>query len=136
MAEPDDAGSADPLRIAERLFAAIEAGDIDAVGRLYAPDLQVWHNTDGLIQDRDANLRTLGWVVANFGDLCYHEVRRDPTPAGFVQQHVLRATTPAGDAMAIPACLVAAVNGGQITRIDEYLDSAQLAPLLARARPH
>ena len=64
----------------------------------------------------------------------YDEVRREPTPAGFVQQHVLRATTPAGDALAIPACLVAAVNGGQITSIDEYLDSAHVALILARGR--
>ncbi len=58
VAEPDHAEPSDALGIAARLFAAIEAGDIEAVGRLYAPDLQVWHNTDGLIQDRDANLRT------------------------------------------------------------------------------
>ena len=32
--------------IADQLFAAIEAGDIDAVRDLYAPDAVIWHNTD------------------------------------------------------------------------------------------
>jgi ketosteroid isomerase-like protein len=50
---------ADPLEVAARLFAAIEAGDIDAVRELYHPDVEVWHNTDGLAQSRDANLATL-----------------------------------------------------------------------------
>jgi ketosteroid isomerase-like protein len=41
---------AEPLEVADRLFAAIEAGDIDAVRELYHPDIAVWHNTGGLAQ--------------------------------------------------------------------------------------
>jgi len=29
-----------------RFFAAIEAGDIDAVRSIYAPDALIWHNDD------------------------------------------------------------------------------------------
>ena len=38
------------LDVAERLFKAIEAADIDAVREIYAPDAEIWHNTDGLVQ--------------------------------------------------------------------------------------
>ncbi len=122
MPEPASA-----VEVAQRLFHAIEAGDIDTVRDLYAGDVRIWHNTDGIAQTRDENLRTLRWVVENLADLRYEDISCVPTPSGFVQQHVLRATGPNGVAVAIPACMVATIDGGRITRIDEYLDSAQVA---------
>lgn len=119
----------DAERIADALFGAIEAGDLDAVAALYAPDVEVWLNTDGIPRGRDANLRTLAWVVANLADRRYDEVRRHRTDTGLVQQHVLRATTPAGRRVAVPACMVITIDGGRITRLEEYLDSAHVAEL-------
>lgn len=115
--------------VADRLFRAIEAGDIDAVGSLYAPDVEVWHNTDQVAQDRDANLATLGWVVQNLPGVRYTKIRRQVTADGFVQQHVFVATTRAGREVAVPACILATVRDGLIARIDEYLDSAGVATL-------
>jgi ketosteroid isomerase-like protein len=121
---------ADPLEVAERLFAAIEAGDIDAVYALYHPDVEVWHNTDGLAQSRDANLATLAWVTRNLPGLRYTEIRRSATDDGFVQRHVLVVTNRAGRRVEVPACIVATVHDGRITRIDEYLDSAAVASMV------
>ena len=123
-----------PLDIAEQLFKAIEAGDIDAVRALYAPDIVVWHNNDGIEQPGDDNLRVLQWVIANLADRRYEVVRRAAIEGGFVQQHVLHAVAPSGDPIAMPACMVGLVADGRITRLDEYLDSAHLAPLLAPRR--
>lgn len=122
MAEPPE-----PLVVAERLFAAIEAGDIDAVRDLYAESAEIWHNTDGRAQSREENLRTLRWVVRSLDGLRYDDVRRDVTPSGFVQRHVLRASGPEGTAIEIPACIVATVHRGRVTHLDEYLDSAHVA---------
>jgi len=119
----------DPLEVADRLFAAIEAGDVDGVAALYADDAVIWHNNDGVEQSPAENLRVLGWLVRHCRDVRYTDVRRSRTDTGFVQQHVLRLTSPAGEALALPACLVVGVDGGRITRIDEYLDSAQVARL-------
>jgi ketosteroid isomerase-like protein len=119
----------DPLRVAQRLFEAIPKGDLEAVRELYAPDAQIWHNHDGIVQDPAANLQVLGWVVKNIGGIRYEEVRRQPTPIGFVQQHVMRGTLPSGKAFELAACIVCTVVDGRITRLDEYLDSAQLAAL-------
>jgi ketosteroid isomerase-like protein len=114
-----------------RLFAAIEAGDVDAVRSIYAPDAVIWHNHDGVEQSVDENLRVLRWMVRSCSDVRYTEVRRSSTDTGFVQQHVLRLVSPAGEALAIPACIVGTVDGdGRITRIDEYLDSAQIGRLV------
>jgi ketosteroid isomerase-like protein len=118
-----------PLEVAERLFAAIVAGDIDAVAALYHPDIVVWHNTDGMEQTAQDNLLILRWVSRNIGELRYEEVRRAETPAGFVQQHVMRGIAPNGTPIEVPACIVCTVENGQITRLDEYLDAAHTAPL-------
>jgi ketosteroid isomerase-like protein len=114
----------DALAVADRLFAAIEAGDVDAVREVYDPAVEVWHNTDRAVQGREENLATLGWVVRNLGGLRYTDVRRSATDDGFVQRHVLIATNRAGRRVEVPACIVATVRDGRITRLDEYLDSA------------
>jgi uncharacterized protein len=126
---------ADPLEIADRLFTAIEAGDIDAVTAVYDPAIEVWHNTDGAVQRRDENLATLAWVVRNLAGLRYTDVRRSRTDDGFVQRHVLVATNRAGRRVEVPACIVATARDGRITRLDEYLDSAAIAALMEVASP-
>lgn len=118
--------------LADALFAAIEAGDLDAVAALYADDVIVWHNTDGIEQDRATNLRTLGWVTRHLGDRRYEQIRRHPISGGFVQQHVLRATNRAGRRVSAPVCMVINVVDDHITRIEEYVDSAHVAELAAR----
>jgi ketosteroid isomerase-like protein len=122
----------DALAIADRFFAAIEAGDIAAVRDIYAPDAEIWHNTDGLVQSPDDNARTLGWIAANLRDVSYTKVKRSATDDGFVQQHVLVATNRAGARIEVPACIVTTVRDGRITRLDEYLDSASVAAIMAR----
>jgi ketosteroid isomerase-like protein len=120
-----------PLEVAERLFAAIQAGDVEAVRAVYAPDVQVWHNFDMVNQSADENLRVLAWMVRKVKDLRYEEVRRYETPGGFAQQHVLRGVAPSGQAIEVPAAMFCTVVDGRITRLEEYLDTAQTAALRA-----
>ena len=118
------------LETADRLFKAIERGDVAAIRDIYAPDAKIWHNNDGITQTVDANLAVLRWVVANILELTYAEVRRQPTPTGFVQQHVLRGRLKSsGKQFELPACIICEVENNRITRLDEYLDSAQTAVL-------
>jgi ketosteroid isomerase-like protein len=49
-----------------------------------------------------------------------------PLESGALQQHVLHGTTTNGKEFAMPACLIVAVDGAHITRIDEYLDPAPI----------
>ena len=114
----------DHLEVAERLFKAIEAGDVDAVKEIYAPDAEIWHNTDGVVQSPDDNVRTLAWITTNLRDIAYTEIRRSATDDGFVQQHVLVLTNRAGQRVEVPACIVVRIADGRITRLDEYIDSA------------
>ena len=115
--------------VAEALFAAIERGDVDAVAALYADEAVIWHNFDGIEQPRDQNLLVLAWMTRNVSNLHYEEVKRYEIDGGFVQQHVLRGITKSGDELRVPSCLVVQLHHGRITRIDEYLDTAQLSAL-------
>jgi ketosteroid isomerase-like protein len=124
------ASEKESLEVADRLFKAIERGDVAAIRNIYAPQTKIWHNFDNVAQTVDQNLAVLKWVVENIGEISYSEIRRQATPTGFVQQHVLRGKVKAsGKEIAIPACIVCTVENGRITRLDEYLDSAQTAAL-------
>ncbi len=119
------------MQTADKLFRAIESGDVDAIRNIYTPETKIWHNNDGIAQNVDENLSVLKWVITNIKNVKYTEVRRQPTPTGFVQQHVLRGRFKDKD-IALPACIVATVEDGHITRLDEYLDSAQTAVFAGR----
>lgn len=118
------------MSIADDIFAAIEDGDVQRVRSCYAPDAVIWHNFDRVEQSVDDNLRVLGWMISTFPKRKYDTVHRHEWHIGFVQQHVLHLTKKDGTVVELPACIVAKVGeDGKITRIDEYLDSAQAAAL-------
>jgi ketosteroid isomerase-like protein len=120
--------------LATRLFDCVERGDVAAVAACYAPDVVIWHNTDGVEQSREENLRTLGWVVRTLVERRYVERRLDVFDGGFVQQHLLTGVRADGGKVSLPAVLVGRVEGGKITRLDEYIDSAHVTQLTG-ARP-
>jgi ketosteroid isomerase-like protein len=119
------------LKLAERLAAAIDANDLDALrNEVYAPDVVVWHNNDQHEQRIDENLKVLNWLHRKVRNKRYEEVVRQPTPTGYVEQHVLRGIAPDGTELNIHACLVVTVVGDRISRIDEYIDSRATAALM------
>jgi ketosteroid isomerase-like protein len=123
--------------LAERFFAAIEAGDLDAAIAWYAPDAVVWHNYDDAEQGVAQNRATLGWLCANVANRSYGDVRRVVVGDGFVQQHVLRGDAPGGP-LALAAMMrvhcVTTPDGLRITRLDEYFDTGALG-VLRRGSP-
>ena len=117
--------------LAAAFFGAIERGDLEAVRATYAPDAIVWHNTDRQEQNVDDNLRVLAWVVRNIAERHYGDVQRVVLEDGFVQQHVLSGVGPNGAKFVLPAMMRVWVRDGRITRLDEYLDSSQVAAMMA-----
>lgn len=112
------------LSLAKRLFDGIEAGNIGVLREVYAPDVEIWHNTDGQVQTADDNVKTLEGFVGRISNRRYTNRRLQAFPGGFVQQHVLTGTRKDGAQVSLPACIVCKVAGGRITRLDEYFDSA------------
>ena len=119
--------------LADRLVAAIEAGDVESVAGIYADDVVIWHNTDQVEQSKVDNLAVLGWLVRNTASRSYRDIRRSVTDEGFVQQHVLHVEFSDGRSADLPACLVVQVSDDRITRLDEYLDSVGVTAAFGRA---
>ena len=120
-----DQDNAELLALARRLTAAYQARDPAALARVYAADALVWHNTDGISMNLADHLSSFQRNTAMVQDLRYTDVVTALFPGGFVQQHVTRGTV-AGKSFEIPCCIVCRVQGGKLTRFDEYYDSGAL----------
>lgn len=116
--------------IADRLFAAIEAGDGATMAELWSDDVTVWRLGGGPARDKARALKVIAWFVDSTTDRRYEVLDRQIFEGGFVQQHTLHTADTTGTPLSFRACLVVRVSvEGLITRIDEYLDPADLAPL-------
>ena len=117
--------AADLDRIAEQLFANFVAWDLDAVAQMLAPDAVITQN--GRSAPGPEALATIGSLRAVAGDHHYEDVRRTTGDHTVVEEHRVVSVTPAGVPLDLPACVVIRVNAdGQITAIDEYVDTAPL----------
>lgn len=112
--------------LAQAFFDGIERGDPLAVADCYADHAVIWHNTDGREKTKAENMAVLQAFIRTARSRRYEERRLRVFPGGFVQQHVLRAVLADGSRRELAACLVCRVEGGRITRLDEYFDSAQV----------
>lgn len=86
-------------------------------------------------------LKVIRWFMDVTATRSYEILDRQFFDGGFVQQHVLRARRSdakgersdgrGNGAIEMRVCIVIKVNGdGLITRIDEYFDPADMAPIL------
>ena len=110
--------------IIDRMFAALSAGDVAAACACFGLNATIWHGFDAIAQT--AKEVAISWkaMIAHFPERGVVDVRRQPTPTGFVQQHLWTARTADGRAMAWPVCVVVQITDGLIARLDEYIDRA------------
>ena len=107
------------------LFDAIEAEDLEAMRRCYAPEMVLWFNVTGQevtgedtiaaqIEGRKIQRRRTydDRVINTFDD-------------GFVVQYTCNVVLHDGRRRALSACTVAEVHDGLIVRLSEYLDSSK-----------
>lgn len=117
--------------VATRLFGAIERGEYQTVDDMWADDVTVWHTGDPKDNDRVRALKVIRWFMNVTTTRSYEILDRRFFDGGFVQQHVLRAHRSDGVSIEMRVCIVIKVDPtGLITRIDEYFDPTDLAPLL------
>jgi ketosteroid isomerase-like protein len=122
-----------PTAVASRLFDAIERGDQDGVEVMWADDVAVWHSGDTADNDRARALKVIRWFINVTTARRYEILDRQVFDGGFVQQHILHADGTNGESIHLRVCIVIKVGAdGLITRIDEYFDPADMAPLMRR----
>lgn len=115
----------------DALFGAIEKSDFAAVEQLWADDVLVWHSGDLQDNNRSRALRVITWFIDRTTERSYQILDRQFFDGGLVQQHILHATGTDGAVIALQVCIVIKVDiYGHITRIDEYFDPKDMAPLL------
>ena len=118
--------------VADKVVEAVESGDAEALRAVYSPDLVMVLYTDGVQRNRDEAIAAFSALRDGLRDVRLVITDRQPTPVGYVSQQVLHGTTRSGERVRVSHCLITRVDGDRITRIDEYLDSAALKPLIAQ----
>ena len=117
--------------VADQLFEAIANSDIVTVKRLFSEDVLVWHSGDTRDSAKDRAARIIDWFINTTTVRRYEVLDRQFFDGGFVQQHILHADSRNGRSIHMRVCIVIKVGAdGLITRIDEYFDPAEMAPLL------
>lgn len=117
--------------LADRLFGAIETGDLERVAAMWSDEILVWHAGDTRPSAKARALRVIKWLLAETADRRYDVLDRRFFDGGFVQQHRLHGLTRSGTTYSLRVGMVICVGrDGLITRIDEYFDPADLAPIL------
>lgn len=112
------------LDAGERLFWTVEHGDLAELRNIFADGAVVWHNTDDKLTDVETTIRNLTKLRNEATVFKYVDIRREPTPTGFVQQHTLLVSTPSGRDIRDMCCCVCRVENGRIAHMDAYHDSA------------
>jgi ketosteroid isomerase-like protein len=114
---------AEVLATVDRFYAALEACDLPTCEQIFTDDAVVWRCVDRIERSK---AEALAEVAGMLQHVHFEIVRRYVVPDGCVQQHVVSATNPAGETE-IPAVHRICCEGGRISRIEEYFDSAQIA---------
>jgi hypothetical protein len=118
--------------VADQLFAAIERSDEATLRQLFDDDIAVWRVGARRDNDKERALKVLRWFIEVSTQRRYEILDRQLFAGGFVQQHILHATGRNGGLIALRVCIVIKVGvNALISRIDEYFDPADLAPLMS-----
>jgi ketosteroid isomerase-like protein len=112
-------------KVVDRFFAAIEAGDEAVLNQVYADDVGIWHNFTGAVQNKSENIANL--VEANrIATIRYDLLERHVVGDKVIQRHEVTLNAAGRPDTPVHAAIFITVRDGQIVRIDEYLDPAQV----------
>ena len=111
--------------LCHRFFDAIERGDYAAVEQIYAPQFRMWVNLTGTESTAEENLSVLRDGAKLHRRRTYDDRIVNTFANGFIVQYSVNVVTHSGARTSLAACVVAQCHNGQITRIDEYLDSGK-----------
>lgn len=114
----------DALKAGERLFHTVEHGDLEDLRLIFAEGAMVWHNTDEKLTDVETSISNLRRIRSSARVFHYADIRRQPTPGGFVQQHTLIVEMPDGRTIRDLCCCICRVEQGRIAHMEAYHDSA------------
>lgn len=116
----------------DRLFQAFANQDRDTITSVLAPEFRGTQNGSPPASADD----TLAMVTKMFWEpgftIEYSNIRRVSSDQAVAEQHDVRIARPDGVEVILDVCVVARFDAdGRVVTLDEYADSARLAPLMA-----
>jgi ketosteroid isomerase-like protein len=108
--------------VIDRFFGSLQTCDLAVLRDCLTDDAVVWHSFDRIEMRPDDVAKSWEAMAARFTERGVADVRCQPTPTGYVQQHLFVVRNADGSRKAWPVCLVVRINDGRIARLDEYID--------------
>jgi ketosteroid isomerase-like protein len=112
--------------LCNRFFDAYENKDVEELDKIYAQDCIIWHNVFGRDTTREDNLAGMR-ADKRQRRRTYDDRTINTFEDGFVIQYTLGGVQHSGHKGALWICIVGRCRDGQLTRIDEYMDSGKFA---------
>ena len=113
--------------LCNRFFDAYQDKRVDILDRVLADDCIIWHNVFGRETTKQDNLSKYHDSYRGQRRRTYDDRIIDVFHDGFVIRYQLRGVMEDGHHGSLWICIVGRVRDGQITRIDEYMDSSKFA---------
>lgn len=117
--------------IIDRFTNALAEGDAEAARACLTDDAVIWHNFDAVAQDYESAADDWQALFTYFSDRTFTDIRRSAIPGGFVQQHLMAATSSSGERIGWPIAVIVRIRDGKIARFEEYIDRAGKLALTA-----
>lgn len=118
------------MDVITELIAAMSAYDADATRALCAPDARHWVSLTEQEQGIDELLALMAREGAVVAEANFEVRNRIATENGAVLMLTVDGTTKGGAKFHIPVCLIVAVEGDKVVRLDEYANVDQAKDLL------
>ena len=118
--------------LCNRFFDAVERTDLEEIRKIYADDLKFWANVSDRELSKDENLKVLADGKAVHRRRTYDDRQIRTFDGGFLVQYSCNIVQRDGKKRSLSSCLIAQCKDGQITRIDEYMDSSRFSDAARR----
>ena len=111
----------------QRFVEGLTRGRTDPIIDCFAPGAVVWHNFDEVELDKATFRQSLDQLFELMPQRAFTITGRYGSGDGIVWQYLFEGRNSAGAAVRISGCWVFKLKDGLIRRLDEYVDSAQIA---------
>lgn len=112
-----------------RYVDGLTRGDVEQLLGCFAPGGRVWHNFDEIDLDASTLRESFAQLFEMLPERRFTITGRYAADNGCAWQFLFEGRNKAGAAIRIPGCWVFKLRDGLIARVEEYLDSAQVAKM-------
>jgi uncharacterized protein len=117
--------------VIERFLKAIESRNEAALHEVYRDDIVIWHSFTNATMTKGASIAMLAGLWRDGVRIRYVFDDQLVVANRGVRRHRVEATTPGGGRFVMHVAMFATVEGGRISRLDEYVDSKEVEALRA-----